>query len=378
MPIPRPAFTMGIEEEYLLVDRQTRGLVADPPGTILEACQAALGERVAPEFMRSQIEIGTAVTGSIEEARRELRHARSVVAECAEREGLAFIAASTHPFGHWREQLPTAKERYQALAADMGAVLAHLLIGGMHVHVGIEDPDLRIDLMNQASYFLPHLLALSTSSPFWRGHDTGLKSYRMSVFYSMPRTGLPEQFSSWGEYQRHVEVMVRAGLIEDASKLWWDLRPSARFPTVELRIPDICTRARDGIAVAALYQSILGMLFHRRLDNQKWRAYADMLVSENVWRAQRYGISERLVDFGIGELVPYGELLEELVELVTPAATELGCLAEVEHARTIVREGTSADRQLAAYREATAAGAGPEEALRAVVDRIAADTREGL
>jgi carboxylate-amine ligase len=232
--------------------------------------------------------------------------------------------------------------------------------------------------MNQASYFLPHILALSTSSPFWRGMETGLKSYRMSVFYSMPRTGLPEEFSSWGEYERHVAVLVNAGLIDDASKLWWDLRPSARFPTLEMRIADVCTRIEDGIAIASLFQALLGTLYHRRLGNQKWRTYADMLVSENVWRAQRYGASESLVDFGKGVLVPVDELIEELIELLLPAAHELRCVHEIEHLRTIAASGTSADRQLEAYRTAIASGAEAPEALRAVVDVLIADTKAGL
>lgn len=378
MAVPRPAFTVGIEEEYLLVDPETRDLVHDAGRSILAECREVLGERVAHEFLQAQIEVATGVCADVPEAREELKELRRTVIGIAESHGMRLIAASTHPFADWGVQRVTDQDRYIGLARDMQAVVRRLVICGMHVHVGIDDPDLRIDLMNQVSYFLPHLLALTTSSPFWRGMETGLKSYRMSVFYSMPRTGLPEEFSSWGEYERHVRVLVDAGLIEDASKLWWDVRPSARFPTLEMRIADICTRIEDGIAIASLYQALLGTLFHRRMENQKWRTYADMLVSENVWRAQRYGVTGSLVDFGIGELVPVPDLVEELIELVLAAAHELRCVHEVEHLRHIALEGTSADRQLAAYRKAIDAGAEHEEALRAVVDLLVADTRSGL
>jgi carboxylate-amine ligase len=378
MAVPRPAFTVGVEEEYLLVDPDTRDLVHDAGFGVVEECRALLGDRVAPEFLQAQIEVATGVCEDVPAAREELKELRRAVLDVAAGHGMAVIAASTHPFADWGVQRVTDEDRYIGLARDMQAVVRRLVICGMHVHVGIDDPDLRIDLMNQASYFLPHILALSASSPFWRGMDTGLKSYRMSVFYSMPRTGLPEEFSSWGEYERHVGVLVGAGLIEDASKLWWDLRPSARFPTLEMRIADICTRVDDGIAIAALFQALLGTLFHRRLGNQKWRTYADMLVSENVWRAQRYGVSDSLVDFGKGELVPMTELVDELVELLLPAAHELQCVHEVEHVRHIAATGTSADRQLAAYRDALASGADTPEALRSVVDVLIEDTKAGL
>jgi carboxylate-amine ligase len=264
------------------------------------------------------------------------------------------------------------------LARDLQVVVRRLVICGMHVHVGIEDPELRLDLMNQVTYFLPHLLAMSTSSPFWHGMETGLKSYRMSVFYSLPRTGLPPQFSSWAEYERHVAVLVDAGLIEDATKLWWDVRPSARYPTIEMRVSDVCTRIDDAATVAALFQSLLAMLFRRRLENQRWRTYADMLVAENTWRAQRYGVEGSLMDFGRGELVPYRDLVEEILGLVREDSIELGCLETAERARQIVAEGTSADRQLATYRSAVAAGEPTNEALQDVVDELIKDTRTGL
>lgn len=370
MAIPKPEFTIGIEEEYLLVDRSTRNLVEDPPKSVMKDAVQRLGNQVGHEFLRSQIEVGTRICTTVQEARQDLARLRRNVAEVAERHGFAMIAASTHPFAQWGDQLTTDNERYQILAEDLQSVVRRLVICGMHVHVGIGDDDLRIDLMNQVSYFLPHLLALSASSPFWHGNQTGLKSYRMSVFKALPRTGLPEAFNSWSEYRRHVNVLVEAGLIEDATKLWWDIRPSDRYPTLEMRIADICTTIDDGITVASIYLSLLHMLYQRRRVNQRWRTYADMLVEENIWRAQRYGIEGSLMDFGIGALVPYAELVEELIDLVHDDAVELGCLAEVEHARDIVARGTSADRQLRTYREALDGGADEETALQRVVDLL--------
>jgi carboxylate-amine ligase len=378
MPSRRPAFSIGIEEEYLLVDPETRDLLRNPPERVLEDCRKVLGSQVSPEFLRAQIEVGTAVCADVPTARADLLRLRAALCEVVDRHGVAFIAASTHPFADWADQQVTEADRYLTMARDLQVVVRRLVICGMHVHVGIEDRELRLDLMNQVTYFLPHLLAMSTSSPFWHGVETGLKSYRMSVFYSLPRTGLPQQFSSWAEYERHVAVLVDAGLIEDATKLWWDVRPSARYPTIEMRIADVCTRMEDGIAIAALFQSLLAMLFRRRSENQRWRSYADMLVSENTWRAQRYGVEGSLMDFGRGVLVPYADLVEEVIGLVRQDAIELGCVDAIEQARDIVVAGTSADRQLTTYRSALDAGRDPKDALRDVVDELIADTRTGL
>ncbi|SMF45858.1 carboxylate-amine ligase [Tistlia consotensis] len=373
-----PPFTIGIEEEYLLVDRQSRELVVDPPDSLLSRCEAELEGHVSPEFLQSQIEVGTSKCDGLGQACGEIRSFRRGVARVAREYGLAPIAASTHPFASWDLQKHTDKERYNVLARDIQAPARRLVICGMHVHVGLDDDDLRIDLLSQVAYFLPHLLALSTSSPFWRGQDSGLKSYRLAVFDELPRTGLPEHFDSWGEYQRHIRVLVDAGLFEDASKLWWDVRPSARFPTLELRIPDVCTTVRDGFAVAAIYLCLLRMLWRLKRDNQRWRRYSNLLVNENRWRAQRYGFDSGLVDFGRGEIVPYPELLEEIVALTATDAEHFGCRAEIEWAREIVRRGTSAHRQLAAYRAARDAGAAPREALNAVVDFLIEETVAGL
>ena len=374
MAIKEPSFTIGIEEEYLLVDRETRNLAADPPDALMQECDSRLSGRVMPEFMRSQIEVGTRVCRNIAEARTDLAELRRTVAEVAGQHGLAPIAASTHPFANWTEQRHTAKERYDMLARDLQAVANRLLICGMHVHVAIEDDDLRIDMMNQVKYFLPHLLALSTSSPFWQAVNTGLMSYRLTVFDALPRTGVPERFDSYGEFERLVGRLVDAGMIEDASKIWWDVRPSCRFPTLEMRMTDICTRLDDTITIAALYLCLLSMLYRLRSVNQRWRIYPVLCVEENRWRAQRYGVTDTLVDFGIGEQVAYSDLLEEIIELVTPDAERLGCLDEVLHAREIVARGTSSTHQIRVFEAARAEGADEMEAFKAVVDWLIDET----
>lgn len=380
MSLREPSFTLGIEEEYLLVEKTTRDLAADPPKQLLSECQAALGDRggqVTPEFMRAQIEVGTRVCKSVKEAREDLAYLRRTIAACAAPYGLAPVAASTHPFAEWDAQQHTDKERYHVIAADLQMIARRMLISGMHVHVGIDDDDLRIDIMNQASYFLPHLLALSTSSPFWRGRQTGLKSFRLSIFDELPRTGLPETFVSYAEYQRTVEVLVNSKLIEDGTKIWWDLRPSSRFPTLEMRITDICPLLEDGIAIAAMFLCICRMLYRLRGHNQRWRSYSPFLIMENRWRAQRYGVTNGLVDFGKSELVDFRELLDEILALIREDAEALNCRIEVEHSRTIAERGTSAERQVAVYTQAMDAGAGEHEALQAVVDALVDDTVRG-
>lgn len=378
MAVERPPFTVGIEEEYLLVDRTTRDLVARPDPQMWEGLREVLGPQVGPEFLRAQIEVGTRASRTLQDARQDLARLRRELSDVVSRYGAAIIAASTHPFAQWWDQQPTDDARYEQLATDMQQVARRLVICGMHVHVGIDDPDLRIDLMNQVRYFLPHILALSTSSPFWTGRETGLKCYRLSVFQTLPRTGLPEEFSSWSEYQRHVAVLVDAGIIDDASKLWWDIRPSAKYPTLELRVPDVCTRLTDAVAVAALYMALLEMLFRLRTENRRWRAYTPMLISENLWRAQRYGVHGSLMDYGRGELIEVRDLVEELLILVEVDARLLGITEELSHIRTIAKEGTSAHRQLTVYHQAQESGASQRESLEAVVDHLVDDTMHGL
>jgi carboxylate-amine ligase len=373
-----PKFTMGIEEEYLLVDRETRALVVEPPHDLMSECEELIGEQVSSELLQSQIEIGTRVCNNVQEAREELTRLRKAVVDVAAKHNLAPIAASTHPFSKWQEQKQTQKDRYEALTMEMQGAARRLVICGMHVHVGIEDDELRIDLMNQMAYFLPHLLALSCSSPFWGGRDTGLKSYRLTIFDALPRTGLPERFASWAEYQRHVNILINAGLIEDSTRIWWDLRPSARYPTLETRVMDVCTRLDDTIALAAMVACILRMLYRLRTRNQRWRIYTPMLIRENRWRAMRYSFDEGLIDLARGAVVPFGELLDEMLDLIAEDADALGCAKEVASVRDILERGTSAHRQLRAYEQEQAAGKSVEDSLKTVVDTLIENTAAGL
>ena len=370
-----PLFTLGIEEEYLLVDPVTRDLVTNMPASMLEECAARCeGQQVSPELLRAQIEVGTRVCANISEAGESLRVLRRAVIDVAESHGLAPIAASTHPFAHWAEQKHTERARYASLYQEMQTAARRLLICGMHVHVGIDDDELRIDLMNQFSYFLPHLLALSCSSPFWEGQDTGLKSYRLTVFDAVPRTGLPERFDSFPEYERHIRVMVEAGLIPDATMIWWDIRPSARYPTLETRIMDVCTRVDDALCLAALVTCVIRMLYRLRGNNQRWRMYSTLLLNENRWRAMRYSFDQGLIDLGKGHIMPFPQLMEELLDLIHEDAVTLDCVEEVQHVRNILADGTSAHRQVEIHKKALAAGASAEEAARAVVDYLIEET----
>lgn len=375
--------TIGIEEEYLLVDPGTGELVGDQSvqEAIIEEVKSKISDDVGmatPEFLKAQVEVGTAVCRSLQEARDSLRALRGAVATAAQRHGLAPIAASTHPTAVWSRLQHTEKERYDMLANDLQEVARRLVISGMHVHVGVEENEHRIDLLGQIAYFLPHLLALTTSSPFWQGRDTGLRSYRLSVFDELPRTGLPEHFDSWSHYEKHVETLVDAGSLEDGSKLWWDIRPHFRFPTLEMRICDICTRLDDGIAVAAIYACLISMLQRLRRANQRWRRYANMLIRENRWRAQRYGFDKGLIDFGITQTVPYADLLDEIIALTEEDAARLNCADEVAHAREILNRGTSAHNQVATYRAAKDAGKTDDEALKAVTDWLIDATMKDL
>ena len=364
-----PDFTIGIEEEYLLVDRETLDL-AQAPQSMMDECAAELEGQVSPEFLQCQIEIGTKVCQTIGDAREDLKRLRACVSKHAAQHGLSPIAASCHPFGDWKDQHHTDKDRYNALRKDLAGVVRRMLICGMHVHVGITKKDLRIDLMNQLTYFLPHLLALSTSSPFWQGDDTGLASYRLTVFDNLPRTGLPPQLRSWGEYERSVQALVGLGVIEDSSKIWWDLRPSARFPTIESRICDVSPRLEHALTLAALTQCVTRMLWRLSKKNQRWRLYDNFLVAENRWRAQRYGVSGGLIDFGQHEIVPMDQLVEELVSVLAEDAEALNCTKEIETAIEIAATGSSADRQRAVFDGTVAAGKSKDSALRDVVRHL--------
>jgi glutamate---cysteine ligase / carboxylate-amine ligase len=367
-------FSIGIEEEYLLVDPETRALASRQPAGFMDRCKEVLGPKVMHEFLQAQVEIGTGVCATIAEARAELTELRQAIAAAAEEFGMRMMVASTHPWAHWREQEPVDMERYRILGAEHRSLARRMAICGMHVHAGILDKNLRVDLMGQVAYFMPHLLALSASSPFWEGHDTGLKAFRPIIIGDLPRSGLPETFESWNDWEELLDDLAATGMVKDPTRIWWDLRPSARHPTLEIRICDICTWSEDGLTIAALYQSILAMLYHLRQSNQRWRQYRRILILENKWRAQRYGIEAEMGDFGKRVLVPLPELIDELVELVRPHAEALGCLAEVEHARVIARRGTSADHQLKVYHDALAAGAEDHEAQVAVVDWLVAQS----
>ncbi|MDH3218760.1 MAG: carboxylate-amine ligase [Gammaproteobacteria bacterium] len=369
-----PAFTIGVEEEYLLVDLDTGELVDAAPEGLIEDCDHAFPDQVHPELLQCQIEIGTRPRQQMADVHQDLVDLRSIVGEVASRYGVGVIASSTHPWASWRTQRYSVQERYRLLSEHMQAVMQRMTICGMHVHVGVEPDALRFDLLNQVTYILPHLLALSTSSPFLEGRDTGLKSFRIALYSELPRTGLPEQYDNEADYQREVDVLVETGVIQDASRIWWDIRPSIRYPTLEMRISDVCTLVEDAVCIAAIYRCWLRMLWRLKCNNQRWRRYSNFLISQNRWLAMRYGMERGLIDFGKRALVPYAELLEELLAIIEPDAEHFGCAAEVAHARTIVERGTSADRQRAAYTVAKAAGADEKAALAAVVNGLRAET----
>lgn len=367
-----PPFTMGIEEEYLLVDQTTFAL-AQAPDSLIAACKKDLAGQVSPEFLQCQIEIGTGVCHMIGEARRDLAHLRRTVARHAADYGLAPIAASCHPFADWKEQHHTDKERYHQLRRDLGGVARRMLICGMHVHVGIPDQDTRIDLVNQLKYFLPHLHALSTSSPYWQGEDTGMNSYRLTVFDNLPRTGLPPAMADWAEFSSTVNTLIDLGLIEDASKIWWDLRPSSKFPTIESRICDVAPRMEVTLTLAGLTQCLTRMLWRRSQTGEGWPVVQNFMIGENRWRAQRYGTSEGLIDFGRKALIPFAQAVDEILHLIAEDAIALDCEAEVNAARKIVANGTSADHQREVFAASKQAGATDREALDAVAASLVAE-----
>lgn len=360
--------TMGIEEEYQIIDPHTRELTSYVQ-EFLEKGQIFFKDQVKPELMQSQIEVGSQVCRNIKEVRSELVRLRSTVAEVADKGNRKIVAAGTHPFSHWLDQEVTVNPRYHKLLEDMRFVGQRLLIFGMHVHVGIENPDLRMDILNQVRYFLPHILAISTSSPFWFGRDTGLKSYRSIIFEDLPRTGIPDYFVSYDEYLRHVDTLIKTRCIEDATKIWWDVRPHPKFPTLEFRICDCITKIDEVVAIVALLQSLVSTLIALRRKNISWRIYRRDLIAENKWRALRYGIDGELIDFGMQQSVPLRFLMGELMDLVREEARRLGCEEELDYINTILKKGTSADRQLRVYNET--------QSLKAVVDHLAQETVEG-
>ncbi len=360
--------TIGIEEEYQIIDPETRELTSYIQ-EFLEQGRVILKDQVKPEFMQSQVEVGSHVCRNIKEARQEVMRLRRMVSEVAQKHGRKILAAGTHPFSRWLDQEISEYPRYFGLLNDMKYLARRLLIFGMHIHIGIPDRELRIDVMNQVRYFLPHLLTLSTSSPFWNGRDTGLKSYRSVVFEDLPRTGIPSYFNSYEDYERYVNTLINAGCIAEPTKIWWDVRPHPTFPTLEFRIFDCVTRVDDVIAIAALLQALVAKLIQLRRRNITWRLYRRELIAENKWLAVRDGIDGNLIDFGKEESVPLRFLMSELLEILQDVVEPLGIQNEIAHVETILREGTSADRQLAVYRETGD--------VKAVVDMLADETIMG-
>jgi len=366
----KPSFTIGIEEEYQIVDPQTcelRSYITE----LLEAGKMIMAEHMKAELHQSIVEVGTRVCHTPAEARAELVRLRRGVMELAGRKGLKIAAAGTHPFSSWLEQEITPFERYAGVKQDMQMLAQQLLIFGTHVHIGIEDPEFLIDAMNVARYMLPHILCLSTSSPFWMGQETGLKSYRSIIFRNFPRTGISPMLSSRAEFDQLVDTLVKTKCIPDGSKIWWDGRPNPHYPTLEFRICDVCTRVDEAICVAAIFQALIYKLWKLRQDNMTFRVYPTALIDENKWRAVRYGLDGNLIDFGKQAELPARDLIRELIEwFLDDVIDELGNRKEIEYAYRIMDEGTSADRQLATYRRTGD--------LKAVVDQLIAETEEGV
>lgn len=360
--------TIGIEEEYQIIDPESRELTSYI-SEILNQGAVVFRDQVKPEFLQSQVETGSHICRNIKEARQEVVRLRGMVSDIADRNHRKIVAAGTHPFSRWQDQIITDRDRYKTLLKDMHVIAQRLLIFGMHVHIGIPDKDLRIDVMNQVLYFMPHILTLSTSSPFWAGRYTGLKSYRCVIFEDLPRTGLPEYFESNQEYSRYVDTLIQTGCIDEATKIWWDVRPHPKFPTLEFRMCDCTTKIDEVISIAALIQAVVAKLIQLRQNNQTWRLYRRGLIAENKWRAIKDGIDGKLIDFGKHAEVPLRFLMEELLEFIDDVVDPLGTREEIENIRNILKNGTSADRQLRKFEET--------QSMEAVVDMLAEETVMG-
>ena len=363
-------FTLGIEEEFQIIDPETRELRSHIQ-QILADGKVLLKEQVKPEFHQSVVELGTKICDDINAARDQVIELRSELATIAEREGLKIASSGTHPFSHWMDQLISPDERYVTILNDMQQIARANLIWGLHVHVGIPDREEAIDVMNQARYFLPHLYALSTNSPFWLGQNTGLKAYRQMIFERFPRTGIPDAFESLSEYDDYLKLLVTTNCIDNAKKIWWDIRLHPFFNTIEFRICDAQSRVDDTIALAGLMQAIVVKLHKLRAQNVTFRSYPRRLIDENRWRAARYGLDCKLIDFGRGCEMDERELLHEMLEFISTEVDELGLENEIEHVEKILLEGTGADRQLRAWEQSGGN-------LKAVVDHIVDETYEGL
>jgi carboxylate-amine ligase len=365
-----PSLTIGIEEEYQIIDPVTRELKSYIT-QILEDSKLILREQVKAELHQSMVEVGTEVCKTPTDARAELVRLRSHIIQLAGRSGLKIAAAGTHPFSSWVTQEITPFERYLGVKQDMQDLAQQLLIFGTHVHVGIEDRDFLIDAMNVARYFVPHVLCLSASSPFWMGRNTGLASYRSIIFRHFPRSGIPPLFGSWGELSNLVDTLVRTNCIPDGTKLWWDIRPNWKYPTLEFRVCDVCTRVDEAVCIAAIFQALIAKLWKLRRDNMTFRLYPLSLIEENKWRAVRYGLDGKLLDLGKQIEVPTRELIHELIEwFLADVIDELGTRKEIEYAFEILDNGGSAARQVATFNRSND--------LKAVVDQLIAETAEGV
>ncbi|HEV2982892.1 MAG TPA: carboxylate-amine ligase [Vicinamibacterales bacterium] len=363
------AFTVGVEEEFQIVDPTTWELRSHV-SELLASSAPAFGDQVKREMHQSIVEVGTKICSSVGELAEEIIKNRQDLADAAERVGLRVAAAGTHPFSNWMDQVISPGERYENIVEELQQLARSLLIFGLHVHVAVPDRTAMIDLMNEARYFLPHLLALSTSSPFWMGRDTGLKSFRTTVFRRFPRTGIPEQFGSWSEYEEYVNLLIELHCIDNAKKIWWDLRPHPTFGTLEFRVCDVPTAPRASIAIAALAQAIVVKLYRLRARNLGFRRYPRALIEENKWRASRWGLDGKLIDFGKRKEVSMRELAVELLEFIDDVVDELDSRREVEYVRKILSDGTSAERQVQVYRDTGD--------LRAVVQALVEETRESV
>jgi carboxylate-amine ligase len=362
-------FTLGIEEEFQIVDPQTRELRSHVC-EILEEGKTLLGEQVKPEIIQSMIEVGTGICENIHAARADITNLRSTLSGLVRKQGLEIVAAGTHPFSHWQDQKIFENARYELIVEENQMIARSLLTFGLHVHVGIADPERAIQIMNAVRYMLPHVLALSTSSPFWLGVHTGLQSYRSEVFTRMPRTGIPDHFESDSAFQRYVQLLIRTGCIDDAKKIYWDVRPHPFFPTLEFRICDIPTRVDDTIAIAALFQALVAKVDRLLDQNLTFRLHHKMLIEENKWRAVRYGLDGKMIDFGKGKEVPIRDLVRELLHFVDKVVDDLGSRKEIEHIHTILERGTSADEQLRVWRETGD--------IKSVVDHLIEMTMENV
>jgi glutamate---cysteine ligase / carboxylate-amine ligase len=344
-------FTIGVEEEFQIIDPETLELRSHVVQLISAAASRGLGDLVKQEMHQSIVETGTNICNDVDELYVEMHKTRSELVSAAESTGLQVAAAGTHPFSSWIDQVISPGERYQNIVEEMGQLARSLLIFGMHIHIAMPDKQTTIDMMNMVRYFLPHLLALSTSSPFWMGRNTGLKSFRTTVFRRFPRTGIPETFESWSAYENFVNLLVKLNCIDTGKKIWWDVRPHPTYGTLEFRMFDVTTRVEEAVAIAALTQAIVVKLHRLYTGNVSWRLYRRALIEENKWRAARYGVEGKLIDFGKEEELPVRLLMMELLELVDDVVDELGSRSAVNYVKTILDEGTSADRQLRVFEQ---------------------------